>query len=734
VGGLRRFVLCGAVLAAAAGPRVGRADLQLRYNPEWSTQETTSTDAAGEVSKREQTALTQRFLLDLNRQIFPLLLLNGSGFYEWGTGSSRVDGVPGEFESHRWNVAGTLKAGDRTLNGGLNYVRSEQSADALTAAVATSSPTRINETYGAFGLWAVPDLPRVDLRVSRTNLFDSDRRLFDLTSDDAGVNVIYTVPRLDSAYRFRWSNPSDRIAGTEATTITHTGFAAFNDRFLDERLATTASYQLQAQTIDTKLANPSAIVPFQVAPLQGLSAVERTPAVPTRITLDPNPALVDGETAAGAGIDIGYGLSLVGDVDFRDLGAQFPNAANPVDVVYVYVDRQLLPTIVQAYAWQAFRSDDNVTWTPVTVTGPAAFGAFQNRFEIPIARAEARYLKVAVRPLAANLTTDPRWRNVLVTEIQFQQNVSAVSLLGKHTNWSGIASGAMRLQLSRSPSVSYELSAFLLHNSVGHRFTWDVTNGLSLSHPLTPALIFNARADRTDSQAGAGTGHEATTRYGTSLTAQPIPAAMASLAYAGQLRQGVAGTATTNTVLAYGRADPYRGVSVGANAAYGFATQEDGRDLRTQTAQTTASVVPNALVSLNGAYTYSRSDESGAGRSPSSATSQRIDGTLVLTPIPALQGSVTESRLYSGGRWSDFLTFGGSLSLLRGGELVVGFVYNETLDTSARSRLRTWGPNLRWSIRPGAFLDLSYSQLDNSDPTVTVRTRGVFARLFIPLI
>jgi len=79
---------------------------------------------------------------------------------------------------------------------------------------------------------------------------------------------------------------------------------------------------------------------------------------------------------------------------------QFADAITPVSLVYVWVDKALPAQVSGAFGWTAYRSDDNVDWVPVPLAGPVTFGAFDNRFEIPIEGTRSRYLKVVTRPLA----------------------------------------------------------------------------------------------------------------------------------------------------------------------------------------------------------------------------------------------------------------------------------------------------------------------------------------------
>jgi hypothetical protein len=70
------------------------------------------------------------------------------------------------------------------------------------------------------------------------------------------------------------------------------------------------------------------IVFAQQFPTQGLSAIEPLPN-PEQVALKPNPALIDGVTDVGAGLDVGFGRTLAGDNKLRDIEASSRKRALP---------------------------------------------------------------------------------------------------------------------------------------------------------------------------------------------------------------------------------------------------------------------------------------------------------------------------------------------------------------------------------------------------------------------
>jgi hypothetical protein len=151
----------------------------------------------------------------------------------------------------------------------------------------------------------------------------------------------------------------------------------------------------------------------QQFPTGGLSSIDQNPE---QVALNPNPALIDGITEVGAGLDIGFGRISAADNRLREIGAQLADVGAVVNRIDVYVDDALTAQVASAFTWTAYRSDDNQSWTLVS-SGDVAFGLFARRFEIPIAATQARYLKVVTRPLLPSVTDDPNFDSVFVTEV-----------------------------------------------------------------------------------------------------------------------------------------------------------------------------------------------------------------------------------------------------------------------------------------------------------------------------
>ncbi len=719
----------GALLLLVPLRLIGAAradDLSLRFESLYNNFDTTSTDQTGKASHVSSSALTQRYYLSLDRTLFPNVRFSGSGLYQWALGSiSSSDAAPTQSDDRRWNVDGRLSAGDQMLHGALGYSRSEQSSATLTGGLPAGGSPLVREIFSFDGLWKPDGLPEVNLILSHTNQYDKGRTITDLTEDLALLNAQYFPnSRSELRYRFSYDRPVDHLHASETTNVAHEARVSYGDKFFDDRLATYASYLFDARTSETTATGAGGTVAVQRFPIAGLSTIEPLPT-PQRIALNPNPALIDGDTATSAAVNLGFSRSLAGDDANRDLGAQLSDAVTTVNTIRVWVDRPLPAQISGAFAWTAYQSDDNLNWTQVNVTGPVQFGLFDNRFEIPIDSTQTRkYVKVVVKPLLPAVTTDQRYADILVTEVQLFQIEQATS--SRTTSLTGFFNGTARYQIVRS-HLFYDLSLLLTHNNNPSRVTYGVTNGLSYNQRLSRVFDLGARVDRTD--ADDGQGHQAQDRWSASLSAMPLPTLSASLTYGGQAIQNPIGTNVTQTLSLFGRASPYEGIGLLASLAYSLGSDETGRTRRSGTATFGGTVTPNRVLTLTTTYSYSNTVTSGAGQPDTTDRTWRIDGTGTLTPFPALFVSAGASRVVTGDTPYTLANLAANFSPFPGGNLILSFSYNQSIDTLSESRSRSLGPFLRWNISARAFVELNYNLLDFSSPVQNSSTRTFSARL-----
>lgn len=719
----------GAPLLDAGAARA--LDVTGRIEPSYESSTSSTSDATGRTTTTNSTSYTQRYTLNAEERPLPLFRLLGYGFYESGINLASTEGVPVENEARRWTLTGRAQLGDPQLNANLGYDRNVRSEDSLVGGVSTLGADLIRETWSLIGGWRPEGLPWLNLQLSRTNLFDAQRTSSDQTTDEVNASAAYQRRGLDARYRFNWQNPVDHLRGTDTVNVANGGRVSYADRFLRDRVSFYASYELVHRSTDTRVTGAGGTVATQQFPIAGLSAIEAFPATPGRVALTPNGVLADGDTAAGAGLNLGFGPSLAGDDAFRDLGVQFADAVTPVNTVWIWVDRPLPAGVSGAITWTAYTSDDNLNWTQVPVAGLVVFAPFQNRFEIPIAETQARYLKVVAKPLAAAVTTDVRYRDILVTEMQAFRVVSAALAKGRTENLRGDANLSARVRLLDSIPLSYDFAGVLTHDSARPRALYSVTNGLSLSTPLAPVVNLDARLERSDFDTGQG--KEDQSRASASLGVQPLPTLGGNVTYTGQIQHTVQGRVVTNNVILFGRGDPYRGVSLSASGGYTLSSFADGATGKQATVQAGIGLTPNRWVVLSGSYGYSNGRSTGGAKGDIKDVQSRLEGTVTVNPVPAIFGSAGLARVVSNGTPYTLANLTASVSPFPGGDLYLGFAYNETLDTRADQRVRGWGPTMRWKIRNATYLDAGYTVLDSTSPAQDIHQRVFTARLSLAL-
>jgi hypothetical protein len=174
-------------------------------------------------------------------------------------------------------------------------------------------------------------------------------------------------------------------------------------------------------------------------------------------------------------------------------------------------------------------------------------------------------------------------------------------------------------------------------------------------------------------------------------------------------------------------------VSLASSAGAGATAYGDGADGRQASVQASASLTPSSWLVLTGGGGLTWSRISGGARLESEDKQSRVEGGVTVNPVPAIFFSASVARLVLNGKGSTLINLAGNLAPFPGGDLFVGFTYNESLDTRSDLRVRTWGPSLRWKIRRGTFLDAGYSVLDSTAPAQQIHTKGLSARLALAL-
>ncbi|ABS26035.1 hypothetical protein [Anaeromyxobacter sp. Fw109-5] len=725
-----RIVCLGGLLALGVPARGG--DINLRYAPDYRLQRTRVLRADGVGFDTEGQTLAQRVTLGLSQTFTPTLSWAGDGLFDWDQSWARdADDVWVSSDSRRWTLNTRLELRQDPFQTGVSYARRDALLESTRLGETRTIRAPINDTYASWLQWNPAGLPRLSLNASRGNTYDPGKDEVDRTTDAASLALVYQeLEDWDFRYGYLISHGVDRFKDTDALTQAHSARVGWGEDWLDGRVFTAVSYGAGYNSSRLTAGSAGATRETQQRPSTGLSRVEVFPDEPSRVKLDPNPALADADTVVPTQLDLGHARSTARDVAPRDLGAQFPDDRLEVNLIRVWVDRQLPAHVVAGFAWEAWQSDDNLEWTRVPLAGAVSFGVFDNRFEIPIQRTGARYLKVVTRPITTAVTTDPLYASILVTELEFLLVEFLPSGTTQTSGISGDLSGSLRWVILREPSLAYSLAVLTSHRGDPIDIRTAVQQSLGFLRTLGGNARLSAQVSRTDSFDDQGLRSQ--DGWGASLGADPLPALSWNLSYSGSYAEDTRDL--SNTTAASVRADLYEGFSASANGGLAWTSAGTGRQSQSAESSASLNVTPHRAVSANGVITWRYAQGWGGGAPESSERAGRVDGTISVNPFPALYLSASAGRNLFGLAPATTTAVSAGLSLFRGGALALRLNAGQTTDAASRVRNRSTGAGLSVKLGPGRTFDVNSIWSESRAPVERVRSFALTAGLRLVLL
>jgi hypothetical protein len=712
--------LLAAVAVAAMRPAPARAEgLTATVEPTYSHVETEITDQSGTTTHETVDTLGQRYRLSFDRRLTDALAASVGGTLTDDRGWRRTNGVSSDAHARDTLLFGRLNLGTPVLTAGLGVDRREERQ------LSPTSSGRVVESAIADVAWRPLDLPDLQLRLAHVNAFDPERAGLGATSDSAQISMRHRTTRWDVSYLLGWNRSIDREHASETTGVDQTALATRTDSLFGGRTTTYLSGTVQTRNSSTSGRGPDATVARPQLPIAGLSTVVTGAATVDNVQLLVNAALIDGNTTDSAGVNVGFGVS---PPERRDVAGRFADVVTEVNTIHVWLDRSLSPEVGSALAAaaQVFQSDDNQRWTPLALAAPPVVAQFDNRLEMTLPQTAARFLKVSLAPLPAGLTVDAAFRDIFVTEIQFFLVVPIERVSPTASTARISATANAKTTFLKKPELAHDLSATVSRQTDPAVTAYAVVNGLSGTHKLMRWLTASARAARQDLDDGRE--HEGSWLWNASLTGTPIPTLFWTLTYNGSATDE---DLTTHAFGAFARADWYEGVSTQGNVS-GAVSAQELRVSRTFQASGSTSITPNSWLTVTAGGLYSRTLDSDADLGDTLTQFGRVDGSVSLTPAPALSATGTVTRVLIGERPTTLATVQVNYFPLRG-EVQVAVAYSKTLDTEAETTTEFLTPSLRWNIRSGISLTASYTALENVTPVQDLSSRALTANLLIIL-
>ena len=694
--------------------------LELNY----SFLSTKTTDATGLTTKTVTNNFDPRVTLMVNTNIFPNLKLDAGVIVEKNISWSKTDGMNTKSDTTDFRPYINLTLNTPLYTAGIGYDRRQETVNT------SGSPgvTTVDEDYNVILGWRPEGLPMIDARLTRTNLFDEKHDVQNTTTDYGLLSARYTYKNLDLRYQGTYTDTKDRLNEVDTKDYLNTARITYSDMFFNNRVSFSGSYNISYEETKTTAAGIGGTVSSQVSPFAGFSLVNDTF---NPITLDINPALIDGNTTTSAGINIGL-PPLGGDTSLRQIGLDFL-VATEVNQLLVWVDRDLssASAIANSFSWDIYISTDNLNWNhwagPIL---PAPFGPFQNRFELDFPSVSTRYIKVVTKPLSPLVFGSSSFPNIFITELQAFTTKTVQQQLKTNTRkLTHILDIDSRTRILNIPTLFYELSYFLNKTDPGQT-TYTLSNALSANHRFSSIFSGSARVARED---GAEEGKKRWAYvYNASIVATPLNTLRHNLIYSGRIDEIGKESTKNNSIFLQNNATLYKGIDINLGGGINFSTLETGQNQRNTIINFGSSIVPHGTTTITLIYSDTTTNLSGGGLPSTSTSTRRGDLSVAYRPF---------ETLYLFGSWEIFAAKGQKIRTTQNyginwspfpqGTLQFNFSYNEYILSENNQKNRLITPSVRWYITSRSYLDMSYQYINTSSKTEKSVSNGVSVNLKI---
>jgi hypothetical protein len=661
---------------------------------------TKTKDATGVTTKTETSNYNPRFTLNIDTKIYPNLRLHAGGIVEGNiTDFKTADATDTKTTITRFRPYIDLTLETPLYAAGIGYIRKEET----TKTSGSPSTTLVDEEYYSILRWRPEGLPYLDMLIKRTNKFDQAKILQDIKEDYINLNSKYTYKGLQLNYQGAYINTKDDLNDLVVTQYTQSGRVAYSDSFFDKRILLNSIYNVFYQEVKT-VTKGKGLVTSQIIPFAGFSALNDVPATGA---LDPNPAVIDGDLTAGAGLNIGLPPP-GGDTRQRNFGLDLLNVTE-VNQLLVWVDRDLSssPLIANSFSWQIWTGSDNLNWSLVTTISPAPFGPFQNRFEINFPNVKTRYIKVVTNPLSPAVPGASSFPNIFVTELQAFLNSPAANVVGRTKTVSHTYNLDAKARILDSPNLFYDFYYFFNKVNPSSQERYTVSNGLSLNYRFSPIFSTTARVAREDGK------EEDKKRfayvYNASIVADSLKTVRNSLVFSGRDEEIEGRPNNFNSLFLYNTAQLYKGIDVNLNGGVNFTKQESGEKGRDFIINFQTNIVPHRTTTLGLNYSNTISQRTGGDQGASSTYTQTLNFNLSYNPLRTLNLFAFIQYINETGQQDRILqNYAINWSPFPDGALQFNLAYNQNLRTEDRAKETILQPSIRYYISKNSYINVSY--------------------------
>ena len=649
--------------------------------------------------------LARRLNFTWTRQLWPRLSLWAGGTFDQGDTRTTVDAFATDSTVTQVRpFVGVRRSGEKH-NAQILWNRDQRTTES-----ALFQPLELTRDGLLAAYWWNPTRGP-DTRVTYThNTEQDDLGTRDLESTLLDLSLVQRWnDRFRASYRGTYNGQDDAVVRAESSIVSHRADVQYDDMWLADRVWFHSEYAATRRDTTLTAASTGELVEPLFAE-EGLFERDTTPLDGQLANLD---ALVNEDTVTATAIDLGL-PGLTEDTTPWSLGVGFGERM-AFDALDVYVDRIIeRPSVIQAFTWRLYLSEDNQTWTPSQILTAPRFDGFQRRFELRFPSVTASYAKLVVAPLAPSVAFADEYTDLFVTELSAGRRLTVPGSRLDTTDTTQTLTVDARARLLQNRAFFYE-GSYRATDSSRTDVRWRASNGLSFIQPFAEVWTVSARA--AHEQERQGPADRTALVYGSSLAVSPVPRLRWTVALSGRQDENEEGLSTEqNSVFLYGAAGLYEGVDVQVGVGRSYLTDVFGSTTVADQIDLSATVVPRHDLSLGLIYTDSSSERvSGDVLGLFDLFTRTAEVNAAWTPFPT-------TYLYGAYRleWRSELARDEVTDLVLSwapfplGALRMSFTYNQIQRTLLDQDETSYGPTLRWNLNPRSFVQLSYRAFRDS--------------------
>jgi len=642
----------------------------------------------------ESKRFTQRYRLDVNKEIFPMLNFNGGAQMEKNDLRNELDdGLTRTKDRTEDTVVRPyfeleLRTPIYALAGGYE----ERAVKTTTSSIGTRR--EYDKTYTGRFEWRPEELPSFDVNYIQSSRHDepqtrkSDTQVFRLTSkyEYEEYEFLYTFLRSEEkTHLFDMESLNSGLSDT--LTNTHNGRVRYNNTFWDDRLSINASARLELSTLEFLASN--------------FYTVRTEPSGSSFYLLnDDDPTNDEFDTYVSPLIPIEIGKS--SQNNSVTVGLDF---GEDVSVDQLQISIQANQTTLerlnsQSFSWAVYSSDDRLDW--VQAANPSVYyDPFNARVELTLAsRIRAPYIKVVTTPLPISSNIDG---SIQITDIR-SYVVLAVDRGSKYTSSYRNATFDAAWDATDQTKVLFNTSYQYRETDLFDDQSTRWSNSIGLIHRFNPIFTSTTRLLRTDTWE-QGAHDSSTNNLSAQLVGRYLETLSQTLTYSGGQSHSPDGDSTYNSIILRTNAALYTGWDVSFDQGYSWQSPVEGEDTSSFFVRIENSIVPHRRFTLLADYSI-------RWNQTENEPSDRTESTRLRTywvPIDTLNfiGEIRTRK--SEGDTYVYWEYGANWLPFRDGTLQFNLNYSEKGDNED-DLTRTVSSSLVWSITRTSILTLLYTK------------------------